>query len=72
MPEYDEKTAAERQETRTKDLTAKLESGMKTLYDSEKYKAYLKAMSHFHRYSSKNIMLILPRSATTAQATSLE
>ena len=43
---------------RTKELTEKLENGIKELFDSDKYKDYLKAMSHFHNYSSRNIMLI--------------
>ncbi|MCL2047148.1 MAG: ArdC-like ssDNA-binding domain-containing protein [Defluviitaleaceae bacterium] len=43
---------------RTKELTDKLESGMKDLFSSDKYKNYLKSMSHFHNYSSRNIMLI--------------
>jgi hypothetical protein len=43
---------------RTKELTDKLEAGMKELFQSGKYEAYLKAMSHFHHYSSRNIMLI--------------
>ncbi|MCL2775701.1 MAG: DUF3849 domain-containing protein [Oscillospiraceae bacterium] len=58
MPDYDKEAAAERQQARTNELTAKLEAGMKELYDSDKYKDYLKSMSHFHQYSSKNIMLI--------------
>ena len=57
-------TAADRekwqQETdqRTKELTEKLENGVKELFSSDKYKDYLKSMSHFHNYSSRNIMLI--------------
>ena len=43
---------------RTKELTEKLEAGIKDLFTSEKYKDYLKAMSHFHNYSPRNIMLI--------------
>ena len=58
MPEYDKEAAAERQKARTKELTDKLETGMKELYNSDKYKNYLKSMSNFHNYSSKNIMLI--------------
>ena len=59
MPEYDREAAAERQKARMKELTDKLETGLKELYNSDKYKDYLKSMSHFHQYSSKNIMLIL-------------
>ena len=45
-------------ELRTKELTDKLEAGIKDLFSSQKYKDYLKSMSHFHNYSSRNIMLI--------------
>jgi len=54
-----EKTAWQQEaDQRTKELTEKLENGVKELFDSDKYKDYLKAMSHFHNYSSRNIMLI--------------
>ena len=43
---------------RTKELTDRLEAGMKDLFQSDKFKDYLKTMSHFHHYSSRNIMLI--------------
>ena len=43
---------------RTKELTDRLEAGMTDLFQSEKYAEYLKSMSHFHNYSSRNIMLI--------------
>ena len=43
---------------RTKELTDKLEAGIKDLFTSDKYKDYLKSMSHFHNYSPRNIMLI--------------
>ncbi len=43
---------------RTKELTDRLESGMKELFQSDRYRDYLKAMSHFHNYSSRNIALI--------------
>jgi|GEM_PF-1298970 len=42
----------------TKDLTDKLEAGMKELFTSDKYKDYLTSMSHFHNYSIRNVMLI--------------
>jgi len=45
-------------ELRTKELTDKLEAGIKDLFSSDKYKEYLKSMSHFHNYSSRNVMLI--------------
>ena len=43
---------------RTKELTDKLEAGIQDLFSSDKYKEYLKSMSNFHNYSSRNIMLI--------------
>ena len=41
-----------------KEITAKLESGVTDLFESEKYAGYLKTMSRFHRYSTRNTMLI--------------
>jgi len=58
MPKYDKEAYAEEMKARTKDLTDRLETGMSELYQSDKYKAYLNAMSQFHHYSTKNIMLI--------------
>ena len=45
-------------ELRYKELTDKLEAGLQNMFSSEKYKEYLKSMSHFHNYSSRNVMLI--------------
>lgn len=44
---------------KTKELTEKLEQGVKTLFDSEKYAEYLRFMSKFHNYSFGNVILIL-------------
>ena len=44
---------------RVKALTEQLESGVKAVFESEKYKNYLNAMSRFHHYSFGNVMLIL-------------
>ena len=52
MPETQEKP---NNQERTKELTDKLESGMKDLFQSDKYKGFLKSMSHFHHYSNRNI-----------------
>lgn len=41
-----------------KELTDKLEQGIKELFKSDKYKDYLKTMSKFHNYSFNNVMLI--------------
>lgn len=44
---------------RVKELTKKLEEGLENLFESEKYKNYLRCMSKFHDYSINNIILIL-------------
>lgn len=42
--------AAARQQA-IRDITEKLEQGVKNLFDSEKFKEYLNTMSKFHNYS---------------------
>lgn len=44
--------------TAVKELTDKLENGIQDLFESEKYMAYLQTMSRFHRYSTRNTLLI--------------
>ncbi len=41
-----------------KEITEKLEKGLRDLFDSEKYKTYLNTMSKFHNYSFNNTLLI--------------
>ena len=43
---------------RLKEITDSIEAGIKDLFDSEKYKNYLRTMSKFHNYSFNNTMLI--------------
>ena len=43
---------------RLKEITAGIEKGIKDLFASNQYAAYLKTMSKFHSYSLNNIMLI--------------
>jgi antirestriction protein ArdC len=43
---------------RIKEITDKLEQGIKDVFDSENYKNYLKVLSKFHRYSLNNTLLI--------------
>ena len=38
---------------KVQEITDKLEEGLKELFESEKYKTYLYAMSKFHNYSFK-------------------
>lgn len=52
------KPSAETRE-KVKALTDKLEAGVKGVFESERYTAYLKAMSKFHQYSFGNVLLIL-------------
>lgn len=42
-----------------KELTENLENRVKELFNSQNYKDYLKTMSKFHRYSFRNLMLIV-------------
>ena len=41
-----------------KEITEKLETGVKELLNSEKYKEYLSFLSKFHNYSFNNSLLI--------------
>ena len=47
------------QAERVKALTDRLEQGVKDLFESGRYAAYLNAMSKFHSYSANNLLLIL-------------
>ena len=46
------------QQDRLKEIVESIERGIQELFESEKYKQYLKTMSRFHRYSVNNTMLI--------------
>lgn len=41
-----------------KEITDRLEQGIKDLFSGEKYLSYLQTMSRFHRYSTRNTLLI--------------
>ena len=43
---------------RLREITASIETGIKDLFQSDKYAAYLRTMSKFHNYSVNNVMLI--------------
>lgn len=49
---------AGKQEEQLKEITERLEQGVKDLFISEKYTEYLKTMSQFHNYSFNNTLLI--------------
>ena len=58
-------------EQRMKDLTRQLEQGIREVFDSGKYTEYLAAMSRFHHYSARNVLLIqmqLPNATRVASA----
>jgi antirestriction protein ArdC len=41
-----------------KEILAKLDEGVKSLFESDKYAEYLSVMSRFHNYSTRNTLLI--------------
>ncbi len=43
---------------RLKDITDSIETGIRELFESDKYRQYLATMSRFHKYSVNNTMLI--------------
>ena len=49
---------AKTEKQKVKEITDKLEEGLKDLFDGEKYKSYLFTMSKFHNYSFNNLLLI--------------
>ena len=49
---------AKTEKQKVKEITDKLEEGLKELFESEKYKKYLSTMSKFHNYSFNNTLLI--------------
>jgi hypothetical protein len=44
--------------SQVRELTAKLEQGVADLFESDKFAEYLRTMSRFYQYSSRNTMLI--------------
>ena len=40
---------------RLKEITDSIENGIKELFESEKYKNYLRTMSRFHKYSVNTV-----------------
>lgn len=49
---------AEQNRARLKDITDSIETGIRELFESDKYRQYLATMSRFHKYSVNNTMLI--------------
>ena len=49
---------SEKPAEKLKEITDRLEQGIRELFDSERYKEYLRVMSKFHNYSFNNTLLI--------------
>ena len=49
---------SEKPADKLKEITDRLEQGIKELFDSDRYKEYLRVMSKFHNYSFNNTLLI--------------
>lgn len=50
----DNNTVYMSEKQKVKEITDKLEAGLKELFESKKYKSYLSTMSKFHNYSFNN------------------
>lgn len=55
-----------------KELTDRLEQGVKEVFESGAYENYLKVMSKFHRYSSRNTVLIWMQNPDATHVASYE
>ena len=58
MADANVNTVSITEKQKVKEITDKLEEGLKELFESEKYKNYLSTMSKFHNYSVNNTLLI--------------
>lgn len=56
---YKSNKTIEQKNQEMKDIIETLENGVKEVFDSDKYKNYLKMCGKFHQYSFNNILLIL-------------
>ena len=54
MADANVNTVSITEKQKVKEITDKLEEGLKELFESEKYKNYLSTMSKFHNYSFNN------------------
>lgn len=55
---------------RLKDIFDSIETGVQNLFESERYKQYLKVMSRFHQYSVNNTLLIYMQNPNATQVAS--
>ena len=52
--------AENRNAQQVREITDKLEQGLKELFESERFKEYLKTMSKFYNYSFNNCIFFCP------------
>lgn len=55
---YKNRSPDKSRKERIKEITEQLEAGVKAVFESDAYKAYLNCMSKFHNYSLNNTLLI--------------
>ena len=53
-----EQTTQKTNKERLKEITDSIETGIRELFESDRYRSYLSVMSRFHKYSVNNTMLI--------------
>lgn len=58
MAEGKKKYSGKSREEKMSEIQAKLENGVREIYDSDKYREYIRAMSKFPQYSINNCILI--------------
>ena len=58
MQNHNRSPGKKSQKDRIRELTEKLEEGVKAVFESDRYKEYLQCMSKFHNYSINNCLLI--------------
>ena len=58
MGAEEKQSYAEQNKARLKEITDSIETRIKELFESDKYKQYLSTMSRFHKYSVNNTMPI--------------
>lgn len=60
------KITNEQRQQQVQELTARLEQGVRDVFDSENFASYIKVMSHFTKYSVNNTILIALQTGGTA------
>ena len=58
---------SEKSADRLKEIIDRLEQGVTDLFESDRYKEYLRVMARFHNYSFNNTLLIAMQSGVTSR-----